>query len=515
MSTYIRGPVCGVSNCPSRLWRIIDGRRTCQYGHVMEGDVEFNNEEDEVNAGVVTRRLNLTTSATGNFQSSLSGSQSQNLQRPAGGKKIYGSEANILFLKAFQLILKQQSSWLIREMNFPTEFDQIVKLIWMQYLKWINEEEVRQEPSESNSSDEEESSAYNSRMALGRFQLNMLSAVTIMYMAAVHLGLPAYTSDFVKWIASARFPYYKAIRKLPETWREKLPSSHLRLLEGEKPPNNGQIQAKICQTCFRTKFLKVFNGKVICEGLVLKLTMLAVLPPEFYFFTVGLITNLDIKSYYNLIEYPFLKFRKYNLWPELRTIGFFLLATRWLLMSDKETYPLQWIQSLSRRPHGTDTSRDATIDELLTGISSKREDGNVFEWSKGETSQYLKWIEDSFLSIQPDDPKMKIDHRIAKRKLLKIFPIDSDTTTSVTINADQSNFVEQLQEKYLYFLSEVESHWNEQIVEDEQQRLTSIMEFEKILIKEIAIAFALSMEQIVTAVQEISKWCSARSATNQ
>ena len=110
---------------------------------------------------------------------------------------------------------------------------------------------------------------------------------------------------------------------------------------------------------------------------------------------------------------------------------------------------------------------------------------------------------------------MKIDHRIAKRKLLKIFPIDSDTTTSVTINADQSNFVEQLQEKYLYFLSEVESHWNEQIVEDEQQRLTSIMEFEKILIKEIAIAFALSMEQIVTAVQEISKWCSARSATNQ
>ena len=75
MSTYIRGPVCGVSNCPSRLWRIIDGRRTCQYGHVMEGDVEFNNEEDEVNAGVVTRRLNLTTSATGNFQSSLSGSR--------------------------------------------------------------------------------------------------------------------------------------------------------------------------------------------------------------------------------------------------------------------------------------------------------------------------------------------------------------------------------------------------------------------------------------------------------
>lgn len=84
MFTFIRGPVCGTDNCPSRLWRIIDGRRTCRYGHVMDGDIEFNNDEDDVggnamagvaSSGVVTRRLNLTTNAVGGFQASLDPSQ--------------------------------------------------------------------------------------------------------------------------------------------------------------------------------------------------------------------------------------------------------------------------------------------------------------------------------------------------------------------------------------------------------------------------------------------------------
>lgn len=81
MSTYIRGPVCGVDNCPSRLWRVINGRRTCQYGHVMEGDVEFNDDDDNVNVmSTMTRRMNLTTNAVGSFQSNLSMSQLQESQ---------------------------------------------------------------------------------------------------------------------------------------------------------------------------------------------------------------------------------------------------------------------------------------------------------------------------------------------------------------------------------------------------------------------------------------------------
>lgn len=91
MSTFIRGPICGTDNCPSRLWRIIDGRRTCQYGHVMEGDVEFNDDEDDLNglgAGVITRRLNLTTNATGSFQSSqLTNSQLLQQQQRQSHKK--------------------------------------------------------------------------------------------------------------------------------------------------------------------------------------------------------------------------------------------------------------------------------------------------------------------------------------------------------------------------------------------------------------------------------------------
>ena len=140
MSTYIKGPICGVDNCRSRLWRIIDGRRTCQYGHVMEGDVEFNDDEDDVNAmGVVTRRLNLTTNATGNFQSSLSLSQSQRSTLGSNKtEKIYGKDGRLLFIKCFQYILRKQTEWLIEKENFPNSYSDLVKLIWTMHLKHID-----------------------------------------------------------------------------------------------------------------------------------------------------------------------------------------------------------------------------------------------------------------------------------------------------------------------------------------------------------------------------------------
>ena len=58
----------------------------------MEGDVEFNDDEDDLNglgAGVITRRLNLTTNATGSFQSSqLTNSQLLQQQQGQSHKKI-------------------------------------------------------------------------------------------------------------------------------------------------------------------------------------------------------------------------------------------------------------------------------------------------------------------------------------------------------------------------------------------------------------------------------------------
>ena len=113
----------------------------------MEGDVEFNDDEDDLNglgAGVITRRLNLTTNATGSFQSSqLTNSQllqQQQRQSHKKFKKLIGHEAKLLFLKSFQFILKRQIRWLITEMRFPKEFEHVAKIIWLKILKTINDQ---------------------------------------------------------------------------------------------------------------------------------------------------------------------------------------------------------------------------------------------------------------------------------------------------------------------------------------------------------------------------------------
>ncbi|QLQ81105.1 hypothetical protein HG537_0E04600 [Torulaspora globosa] len=499
MSTFIRGPLCGVSNCPSRLWRIIDGRRTCQYGHVMEGDVEFNNDDDDLaSAGVVTRRLNLTTGATGSFQSSFNGSQSHSQQRLTGSKKLHGHQAKLLFIKSFQLVLRAQAKWLIREKNFPNEFEQIVKLIWIRYLQWL----ANSDPAHTEAEDQE-NEWQDDRLERTALQLSMSAAVSMLYMASVHMGLPVYTADFIRWIAAAELPYYKANSLLPESWKQQLPSTYLRLLDGGKPPTDGRILLKVSQLCFRTAFTRQFNCKLQYEGLILKLILLGTLPPEFYFYTVELIKLVDETDNFTLIEHPKKFFTKYYQWAELRVIAYFLVTVRWTLLCNEEAYPLRWISSLLNRAQRLDTS--ASQDNLLAKIFSSKDHLNVSDWSQDETSTYLQWFKQSFLPLQTEQANTTIDHTIAQRKLHKIFPLDPELSRSGEFG---SSFIHQLQERYLQFQSDAESRWNDDPSPNTDDRTGCIAQLEQSLIIQIQHEFALSQEQITIALRYITTKCS-------
>lgn len=455
--------------------------------------MEFNNDDDDLaSAGVITRRLNLTTGATGSFQSSFNASQSQNQQKSAS-KKINGYKAKVLFIKSFQFVLKAQTTWLIREKSFPREFEQIVKLVWIHYLKWLE----KRDPRGNEDEDEEDERSHESTT----LQLNMPTAVSILYMASVHLGLPVYTSDFIRWIAAAELPYYKANSVLPESWKEQLPNTYLRLLDGGKPPTDGHLLLKVAQVCYRTEFTTHFNCTLKYEGLVLKLVLLGTLPPEFYFYTVELIRHVDESDNFKLIEHSKMFFSKYQQWAEVRVIAYFLLTVRWVLLCNEEMYPLRWILSLADRPQRVDASTNR--DTLLAQISSSKEHLDVNEWTKDETSTYLKWFKQSFLPLQAEDPNMKIDHRIAQRKLHKIFPLEPESLRDET-STGHISYIEQVQEKYLHFLSDVESHWNDQTASDTQQRTAAIAKLERSLAAELENQFALTSEHISHGLRYIS-----------
>lgn len=517
MSTYIRGPVCGVGNCPSRLWRIIDGRRTCQFGHVMEGDVEFNDEdEDATNAGVVTRRLNLTTSATGNFQSSFNSSQIQNSQVEEGGKKIYGPEARLLFIRAVQFTLKRQSRWLINEHNLPQEFDKVVKIIWMKILKSIEFDSNNSEFSQGTEapvfdSNEDQDRYYETlqrRRDKNRYRLSLVSTLAILYMSSVQLGIPIYTWDLIKWAMSGRLPYFKSNDKLPEPWKIQLPNYYLGVLEGGKGPQEGQLFFHIAQLCAKTNFIEEFNHRVNYECLIFKLVLLNILPPEFFLFAIQLVRITCNEEDFNLSIDD-----KPQSWIDLQIVAYFLLTVRWVLRYDTESYQVRWIHSLIQRQRRHDVSLD-TVDRNIVKLSqNQRPEEQAFEWTDEEISQYLSWVEEAFLPLQRNDERLKIDQRIAKRKLHKLFPLESDSFSTAKLSdfPSKPSFLDELQERYAFFQGQFEStdhRKEEQRIDDD--RIKAINALENRMAQELTTEFSVSSQQLSIAIKNISNRCLQR-----
>ncbi|GCF01681.1 pol I core factor CF [Zygosaccharomyces mellis] len=512
MSSYIRGPICGVGNCPSRLWRIIDGRRTCQFGHVMEGDVEFNDEdEDATNAGVVTRRLNLTTNATGNFQSSFNTSQLQSSQIEEGGKKIFGPEARILFIKSLQFTLKRQSRWLVEEYNLPQEFDKVIKIIWIKILKSFESDDNNNEFDEqeegqtfdSNEGEEHFQELSKKRREKCRYRLSLVTTLAILYMSSVQLGIPIYTCDLIKWAMSGRLPYFKSNEKLPESWRVQLPNYYLGILEGGKGPLEGQLFMHIAQLCTKTNFTKDFNIRVNYECLIFKLVLSNVLPPEFFLFTIQLLRNTSEKQDFELNTDI-----KPQSWIDLKILAYFLLTVRWVLLYDTESYQVRWIHALIQRQKRQEVSTD-TVNQNILKIS-RGSTQQIFDWSDEDIAQYLSWAEEAFLPLQRNDERLKIDQRIAKRKLHKLFPLESETFN--TINSldfqNKPSFLNELQERYAFFQGQFEStdhRREEQLVEDD--RIKAINALENRIAQELTIEFSISLQQLKLAVKNISNRC--------
>ncbi|CAI4543042.1 CNB_1a_G0029500.mRNA.1.CDS.1 [Saccharomyces cerevisiae] len=509
MSTFIRGPICGTDNCPSRLWRIIDGRRTCQYGHVMEGDVEFNDDEDDLNglgAGVITRRLNLTTNATGSFQSSqLTNSQllqQQQRQSHKKFKKLIGHEAKLLFLKSFQFILKRQIRWLITEMRFPKEFEHVAKIIWLKILKTINDQ-----PQEEL-----------------KLQLHMTSTISILYLASTHLSLPVYTCDYIKWICTAKMPYFQASEILPKSWRIQLPNYYVSILEGSISPFNGQLYNKIALTCGMIHFKEFFNSEISCQGLLLKLVMQCALPPEFYFYTK------------QVIEFEETDIRNLTLWErtderhtgrvsnhaELRVLSYFMLTINWMLSFDRDRqYPLKWILSLTESlTQRTTTSESIGRNIVKVVYPDKPTSSDYFQWSEEETLEFLKWMEKQFLPTQTKSlhnengsMEMTIDQKIARRKLYKIFPLDREANHDGESNdsTHQLTFIEDLQERYakqtpFFESNKIRDSLNYQEA-NPPARKEAIGRLLTHIASQLLVDFAISKEQLKDCISRIKNAC--------
>ncbi|KAK6464444.1 hypothetical protein DFJ63DRAFT_311751 [Scheffersomyces coipomensis] len=228
-AAWNRGPVCGVDNCRSRLYRHSDGLTICQFGHVMEGGIEINDDQDQTQ--ITTRRLNvLHVDDRGSFTSTnMSQSQSSLASSNGKGNRLYGKEGKKLLYQCFQILLKKQFETCVEVFlseSIKEDLELVIKTNW---IKIMNQE-----------LGDEDDVSHNYKA------MYHLDLIALIYLSILQLRFqPLYTIEIIDKIKTNEIPYIKCLHLIPTSLLTKLPNEYLLRLQASSLPIKNEFYYSI------------------------------------------------------------------------------------------------------------------------------------------------------------------------------------------------------------------------------------------------------------------------------
>lgn len=182
LRVWIRGAVCGVDNCRLRLYQRTDGRMRCQFGHIVEGLFEFDDEDEFTNpGGVMTRRVrHLELLDLGQY------TQSQRLQAVAqkSREKLEIAARFPIYLRCLQMLLQRYLRIIIRLAGIEAQLEAVtacVKRLWIKYAR-----NTRPPPA--------------AHIQTGSWLVTSAECIAIIYVACMlHGAGPVYADDVITW----------------------------------------------------------------------------------------------------------------------------------------------------------------------------------------------------------------------------------------------------------------------------------------------------------------------------
>lgn len=223
---YIRGPVCGVDNCPSRLYRSTDGQRICQYGHVVDGDLEFGDDDDNF---AITRKINLQYNDGGN----LVHKSNNPLALREKSLQLSGGPAKECHIKCLQIVLKKLLYSIVEQLynndqEFLKQVERVVKVNWAKFLDGLLS------PYSINSYETDRNGK-----EIPQFNVkpttkvpNSLDTLFIIYFSILQLDLyPIYLSDLVDLVLSGKIALLKTLHLIPLKLLYQLPYHYTHALQ--------------------------------------------------------------------------------------------------------------------------------------------------------------------------------------------------------------------------------------------------------------------------------------------
>lgn len=431
-SGFRRGPVCGVDNCTSRLWRTINGRMVCQFGHVNEYALEFNDEEENMESlasGRMTRRLN---NVVGLSQTTARHRIAQKMMDNANTGFLYGSELNVLMLRSMQIILSKQARAVIDIYGLDSDlYISFVKLYWSRLL----------------------AESYKDQTSAGfKFAINIAVLLEICYIALCKVTTPVYLTDFLNAVNLELIPCNKAIDCLPASiFRRIPPTSHTKF------KFNLNFRASFFKYRYVNRFVKhrseLSQIKLNYQPLLVRLVLNMYLPLELIQLVSEIISRASVS----------MKFDQEELHPELKLIGILIVAVRIFFQHSPNMYG-KWLFLYTE--HRNDPERFNTLVNpvaVQAEIQFHSKPKDIFRWDRYKIGQVADLYQKYYLPVSsneniPTFAKGSGGQKMLVRGLNSIFSLDQETETQADEKLALSKYKEHFSRIYTQLYESDNTH---------------------------------------------------------
>lgn len=397
--TWLKGPVCGIDNCRSRLYQLNAGRKSCQFGHVMEGNLEFEDDEDTY---VQTKRLNIHLTDTGfGSQSHASVNHSSSTLTQTKSHRLHGDDGRNYMFKCLQWVLYRLVPLVVDHLyahigseklaNLQRNIMNTAKLLWIRFVK----------------------------KTLANKTPSVLDLFSLIYLSLRVLNqVPVCFSDYIAMIKNNKVPYLNATVLVPPKMIRlmPLPKSFAMLTPWYIPIDDQFFKNNLRLTrilelslvwspsadCFHYQAFRLFldlrlpqvsSLLVMYHNVVWQVTG-GKFPPGFYKTYVG--PEVQAACYMFFVLEMYFKFSE-----EIVDVEEFLA---WLFRGDKSKL-------------------------FLNHFKHDMEVRDLFEFNENEISDYCDWVYETLIPRKHkelDEPEFNINPM--DRKAFKLFPYKTGET---------------------------------------------------------------------------------------
>lgn len=441
---WVRGPICGVDNCRSRLYRSTDGHKVCQYGHVMEGQIEINDDQDD--NFTVTRRLDIQlTGIGGDFSQNSSSRGVQESQTQERLTKLYGMAGRRHYLKVLQVVLKKQveivCSQLIKlDPESTKQVESQVKLYWMRLVSryWsIHDDKPTATQTQTTQATQD---GEHSNISASSEKINaptVLDSTAIVYLVLLEQNhTPVYVTNFLHWIKLNQIPFIKTLYLVPPSLLGPLPQHYYILLQPPTLPIQNELVARISQLAIKLsqplplslKSTEADIPPITVSVNYYYLWIYRVLSQKFILPSSITIFHMvcHMADQLNLEKLTINSLRT-DTFPEVEMMALVLFCIKIsLLFKITNVNFRQWVKQL----HQLDFSSPdylASLDKLIN-------------WSDEKVNQYCDWVYSNLLPSTNSE-----DNSIMKKRLHQIFEYpELDRSSPVPSESTPQSHLERL-----------------------------------------------------------------------